>query len=358
MENFTNQELADMHLAYGATSCNARAAARLYQERYPERQHPGYKKFIAIHRRLSEIGMFKTNMHDTGVAQTVRTVEFEEEVLQRVAEEPSSSTRHIAKAMNTSNASVWRVLHEQQLYPYHFQKVQGLTAADYHPRVQFCQWLLHQIAAQPNFLRYVLWTDEASFTRDGIFNSGNSHVWDEENPHAIFPTRHQQRWSVNVWAGIVDDYLIGPYLLPERLTGPIYRRFLEEVLPELLENVPLNVRHQMWFQHDGAPTHFAVQVREDLAQRFGHRWIARGGAVSWPPRSPDLTPLDFFLWGHVKSLVYETPVETEQDLIGRITAAFEIIQNEYQIFSQVRRNHARRLNRCIQVGGRHFEQLL
>jgi len=120
----------------------------------------------------------------------------------------------------------------------------------------------------------------------------------------------------------------------------------------------VNVRQQMWFQHDGAPAHFAVQVREDLAQRFGHRWIARGGAVSWPPRSPDLTPLDFFLWGHVKSLVYETPVETEQDTIGRITAAFEIIQNEYQIFSQVRRNHVRRLNRCIQVGGRHFEQLL
>jgi len=102
-------------------------------------------------------------------------------------------------------------------------------------------------------------------------------------------------------------------------------------------------------QHDGAPAHFAVQVRTDLAQRFGHRWIARGGAVSWPPRSPDLTSLDFFLWGHVKSLVYETPVETEQDLIGQITAAFEIIQNEYQIFNQVRLNHVRRLNRCIQV---------
>ncbi|CAH1957620.1 unnamed protein product [Acanthoscelides obtectus] len=281
-----------------------------------------------------------------------------EEVLQRVAYEPSSSTRYITEDMNTSIASVWRVLHEQQLYPYHFQKVQGLSAADYHRRVQFCLWLLHQIAAQPNFLRYVLWTDEASFTRDGIFNSRNGHVWDKENPCAIFPRKHQQPSSVNVWAGIVDDYLIWPYLLPERLTGPIYRRFLGEVLPELLENVPLNVRQQMWFQHDGAPAHFAVQVRAYLAQRFGHRWIARGGAVSWPPRSPDLSSLDFFLWGHVKSLVYETPVETEQDLIGRITAAFEITQNEYQMFSQVRRNHVRRLNRCIHVGGRHFEQLL
>ena len=109
---------------------------------------------------------------------------------------------------------------------------------------------------------------------------------------------------------------------------------------------------------DGALGHFALQVREYLSQRFGHRWIARGGAVSWPPRSPDLTSLDFYLWGHVKSLVYETPVESKQDLIGRITAAVEIIQNEDQIFCVVRRNHMPRLNRCIEVGGRHFEQLL
>nr|CAH7742449.1 unnamed protein product [Callosobruchus chinensis] len=195
--------------------------------------------------------------------------------------------------MNTSNASVWRVLYEQQLYTCYFKKAQGLTAADYQPSVQFFQWLFQQIATQSNFLRYGVWTDEASSTRAGIFNSRNGYVWDEENPHAIFPRKHQQRWSVNVWAGIVSDYLIGPYLLPERLTGPIYRRFLEEILPELLGNVPINARQQMWFQHDGAPAHFAVPVREDLAQRFGHHWIARGGAVSWPPRSADWL---WFFW--------------------------------------------------------------
>ena len=39
--------------------------------------------------------------------------------------------------------------------------------------------------------------------------------------------------------------------------------------------------------------------------------------------SPDLTPLDFFLWGHMKTLVYETPVESEMDLIARIAVASE-----------------------------------
>ncbi|KAJ4448105.1 hypothetical protein ANN_10117 [Periplaneta americana] len=45
----------------------------------------------------------------------------------------------------------------------------------------------------------------------------------------------------------------------------------------------------------------------------------------WPPRSPDLTSLDFFLWGHMKNLVYDTPVESEEDLLARVLAAAESI---------------------------------
>ena len=50
-------------------------------------------------------------------------------------------------------------------------------------------------------------------------------------------------------------------------------------------------------------------------------WIGRGGPIAWPPRSPDLSPVDFFLWGFLKGLLYETPVETPEDLGGRILEA-------------------------------------
>ncbi|PNF43619.1 hypothetical protein B7P43_G03107, partial [Cryptotermes secundus] len=63
------------------------------------------------------------------------------------------------------------------------------------------------------------------------------------------------------------------------LTADIYLTFLQETLAELLEMLPLEVRRKMWFQN------------------FGNREIGRGGPITWPPRSPDLTPLDFFLWG-------------------------------------------------------------
>jgi hypothetical protein len=68
--------------------------------------------------------------------------------------------------------------------------------------------------------------------------------------------------------------------------------------------VPLEVRREMWFQHDGAPAHFTNIVHEYLDEKFGNKWIGRGGPMTWPPRSPHLTQLDFFLWVYMQSLVY------------------------------------------------------
>jgi hypothetical protein len=52
----------------------------------------------------------------------------------------------------------------------------------------------------------------------------------------------------------------------------------------------------MWFQHDGAPPHNSRLTQQVLNTWNPHKWIGRGGPVAWPPRSPDLTPVDFFLW--------------------------------------------------------------
>jgi hypothetical protein len=54
------------------------------------------------------------------------------------------------------------------------------------------------------------------------------------------------------------------------------------------------------FMQDEAPPHWARTVRQWLNDKFPNRWISRGGAgdsnIRWPPRSPDLTPYDFFQW--------------------------------------------------------------
>ncbi|GFW50799.1 DUF4817 domain-containing protein [Trichonephila clavipes] len=69
------------------------------------------------------------------------------------------------------------------------------------------------------------------------------------------------------------DHLIGPYILPDRLTGPSYLIFLEQVLPELLDSahVTAATRTSMWFQQDGAPAHFSISVRNHLDATCGER---------------------------------------------------------------------------------------
>ncbi|GFW09313.1 hypothetical protein TNCV_4276411 [Trichonephila clavipes] len=56
---------------------------------------------------------------------------------------------------------------------------------------------------------------------------------------------------------------------------------------------------ELWFQQDGATCHTARATIDLLKDTFGDRLISRFGPVNWPPRSCDLTPLDYFLWGYV-----------------------------------------------------------
>ena len=79
------------------------------------------------------------------------------------------------------------------------------------------------------------------------------------------------------------------------------------------------------FQQDGAPPHWSICVRHFLNETFPSRWIGRDGPTSWPPRSPDITPLDFFLWGYVKDQVYRTPIHDLQTLKTRIREAIATV---------------------------------
>ena len=91
----------------------------------------------------------------------------------------------------------------------------------------------------------------------------------------------------------------------------------------------------MWFQQDGATCHTAHDTIALLKTKFDERVISRNGPVQWPPRSCDLTPLDYFLWGYVKSLVYANKPATLQELGANIEreiagiSAFPIYAKEW-----------------------------
>lgn len=359
--NFSNEEWADIHFCYGLSNGNSLLARRLYEQRYPARRLPNARTFDSIHRRLRETGQFAVHRFDAGRNPVVWNVDLEEAVLDRAERNPEISTRLLAAEFGTSNMTIWRILHGNNLYPYHVQRVQALYDGDRERRMDYCRWFLNQPRFRyENFAWNILFTDEAQFTRDGITNFHNQHFWEPENPHAIVEGHHQRRFSCNVWGGIVGQYLLGPVFLPPRLNRYSYREFLLNTLPIVMEEIPIKRRQRMWFLHDGAPAHFAPEVRQILNRRdyFGNRWIGRGGPNAWPARSPDLNPLDFFLWGHCKSLVYARRVDTVDELEDRIVDAFQTIRETPGIFQRVNESMYRRLDACLLANGGHFEQLL
>jgi hypothetical protein len=80
--------------------------------------------------------------------------------------------------------------------------------------------------------------------------------------------------------------------------------------------------------------------------------------VSWPPRSPDLTPLDFYLWGHLKTVVYATPVNDAEDVWERVQNDCQVIRDVNSVFERIRQSCVCRAQACVQNGGGHIEQLL
>ncbi|GFS85935.1 transposable element Tc3 transposase [Trichonephila clavipes] len=99
---------------------------------------------------------------------------------------------------------------------------------------------------------------------------------------------------------------------------------------------------ELWFQQDGATCHTARDTIDLLKDTFGDRLISRFGPVNWPPRSCDLTPLDYFLWGYVKSLVYADKPQTLDHLEDNIRNVIADIRP--QILEKVIENWTSRLD--------------
>ena len=100
--------------------------------------------------------------------------------------------------------------------------------------------------------------------------------------------------KVNVWCVISSKRLIGPFFFEgDTVDGPKYLSMLQEFfIPEVRK---MKKMRSTVFQQDGAPSHFAADVRRFLDKTFPERWIGRGGPIRWATRPSDLTPLDFFL---------------------------------------------------------------
>ncbi|GFU49437.1 uncharacterized protein TNCV_2308091 [Trichonephila clavipes] len=172
---------------------------------------------------------------------------------------PPSSVRNILR----------RIL---QLYPYKLQSCHELLPADTAQRKAFAKWAFSKMEHDPTWVFNILWTDESHFSLHGPF------FFETQCPVSkrITETVNAQRYLT---------------LLRETVVPCLIQRGRQ------ISNVT--------FMQDGATSHTANPVKAFLILTFGEdRIVSRRCKYPWPPRSPDLTPADFWLWGYLKSRVY------------------------------------------------------
>ncbi|GFX00335.1 uncharacterized protein TNCV_1273291 [Trichonephila clavipes] len=110
---------------------------------------------------------------------------------------------------------------------------------------------------------------------------------------------------------------------------------LEQVLPGQPYDVPITIPNHVWFLHE----------RTYPDATFEARWIGRGGQVPWLPRSFALSSLDYFSWKHMKNLVHATPLDSDENLVARISEAAAHIREIPGIFEH--QTLHRRCQACI-----------
>ncbi|GFW10068.1 transposable element tc3 transposase [Trichonephila clavipes] len=239
----------------------------------------------------------------------------------------STSVRRPAEALDLPRSTVQKIMQNiLRYYPYKLQFVQELLPHDFETRLLFTLQFLAHLEVDPEWPWNILWTDEAHFHLDGSVNTHNCRIWEKVNPHSTLRVPlHSPK--VTVWCGFSASFILGPYFFEELgAGGPVIRYITGQRYASLLRNkiIPhLQARQcisRIIFMQDGAPPHITRCVTGVLKHQFTEeRVISRQFSHLWPPRSPDLNPCDFLLWGHLKQLVSCDQPKTLPDLKDSIS---------------------------------------
>lgn len=267
---------------------------------------------------------------------------------------PSRSARMHAKNLNMSDRMVRRILHEDlNFHPYKILYTQQLLTANYAARIAFAEVMLAKIESNEIPLHGILITDEAHFYLNGDVNKQNLRYWCDENPRIIHE-KPLQSPKVTAWMGVAAWGVVGLYFFDVTVNGERYQQLLNEfVRPELARRRRLS---RTWFQQDGATCHTAGETMRCLHSIFGSQLISRNAEIVWPSRSPDLSVCDFFLWGYLKSKIYENKPRDLEELkaeIQRHSAAIPVT-----MLRKVYDNFVLRLRECIENRGRHLNGVI
>ena len=212
--------------------------------------------------------------------------------------------------------SVTRTIIKDHLNYKHYKPkfVQQLYEDDAIHRLEFANVFEQQLMSH---IDNILWTDEAHFHLYGEVSSLNGYIWAPENPHAVVQ-KPLHSPKLTVFIGFNSQFITTPYFYAE---GECVKKenyihaIKSHVIPFLKSK---RAYSRTIFMQDGATPHTARMSLDFRRANFGDRIISRSCDWFWPPRSPDITPCDFWLWGYLKRKVYTKKINNLSELKNAI----------------------------------------
>lgn len=317
--------------------------ARAYRKEFKKKKAPKFETYTTVIKKFNLTG----SVHDlprSGAPKTATTDEIVEECRLLLENNPGMSLRrtHLATGISLGSAhTIARAI--LNLYPYRIQLLHHLKQPDYKRRKEFCQWFVDRPLVEQFFTA----SDEAYFHIDGNVNNYNFRIWNQNNPNFVVEKELNPDKCL-VWCSISSNKIIGPYFFDSTVNADNYLEMLQQFFWQ--EHKRQKKYRQYYFQQDGAPPHRAIVVQEWLKDQFGDKFLT---TKQWPPRSPDLNPCDFFLWGYLKDKVYRKKYETIEELKEEIRN--EIKKISKITLSAVFKDLKKRCLLCIDNKGGHVE---
>jgi len=358
MTNFTLQQRFQIIQIYFENGSSIRATYRRLRDFYEARNRPSEQAI----RRIVDRFRSTFSLHDAITPTRQRNARNEDNIAavsKSVTADPNASIRRRSQETGLSQSTLWNILHKDlDMYPYKIQLVQELQPQDHGFRRSFVDWALENLAADPYFYRKIVFSDEAHFSLNGFVNKQNCRIWSETNPKAFFETSMYPE-KCTVWCALHAGGIIGPYFFKNdvgaRVTvnGDRYRTMLKQFLFKNMEHIN---PEEIWFQQDGATCHTAAVTIELLKSKFGQKLITKNGPVNWPARSCDLTPLDYFLWGYLKSQVYADKPATINALESNISRV--ILDIQPAVLENVAKEFVRRMQNVKKSRGGHMPEII
>jgi hypothetical protein len=219
-------------------------------------------------------------------------------------------------------------------------------------RVAFVSDMLQKCDEELEFLNSILFSDEATFHINGSVNRHNCQIWGSENPH-IVKEHVQDIPKVNICCGLMRNRISDHFSSPNKQSLAMSMSMLENYVFPQIDDMENDDEFCNVFLQDEAPLHFSNNVCKALNARFPDQWNKRNRPIAWPPRSPDLMPLNFFLWGHVKNTVYRENIGDKAQFKESITRA--TISVTPKIPDRVWTEIECRYDVCHAVNGSHIE---